>query len=155
MIDDIINLYYERIFVYCRSRLNGNKSAAEDVTQEVFLTLYKKINRLKLGVNIRFWLYRTADFEIKTYIRKHPSFLSIDELSEENMLTEENFPSMSDSDFDCLSQEEYALIKDYYNSDDIKETAEKYNIKPSALYMRIHRIKKKILVEANKYHNLK
>lgn len=79
MYDEIVNRYYHVILNYCKYKLNGNYAAAEDVTQEVFLTLYRKINRLKISENIKLWLYRTADNNVKTYIRKNPSFLPIDD----------------------------------------------------------------------------
>ena len=71
MYDEIVNRYYHVILNYCKYKLNGNYAAAEDVTQEVFLTLYRKINRLKISENIKLWLYRTADNNVKTYIRKY------------------------------------------------------------------------------------
>lgn len=154
MIEEIIKLYYEPIFVYCRAALNGSKTAAEDVTQEVFLALYKKENRLKLGVNIKLWLYRAADIEIKAYIRKNPSFVPIDEIPEDDLLTEESFPSVSDSDFDCLSEEEKSLLYDYYSGEERKDVAKKHNIKFGSLYMRIYRIKQKLAVSAGECHKL-
>ncbi len=48
MIEDIINIYYDSILKYCRSALNGDYAAAEDVTQEVFIALHKKMKRLTI-----------------------------------------------------------------------------------------------------------
>lgn len=36
MYDKIVNRYYQVILNYCKSKMSGNKSSAEDVTQEVF-----------------------------------------------------------------------------------------------------------------------
>lgn len=65
MYDEIVDKYYNEIYNYCCTKLNFNRTAAEDVTQEVFFALYKKLDRLKLSENIRIWLYRAADLEIK------------------------------------------------------------------------------------------
>ena len=56
MYDEIVNRYYNVILNYCKYKLNGNKTAAEDITQEVFFVLYRKRNHLKMGDNIKLWL---------------------------------------------------------------------------------------------------
>lgn len=53
MYDEIVNRYYNVILNYCKYKLNGNKTAAEDITQEVFFVLYRKRNHLKMGDNIK------------------------------------------------------------------------------------------------------
>lgn len=112
MYDEIVSRYYNVILNYCKYKLNGNKTAAEDITQEVFFVLYKKRNHLKMGDNIKLWLYRAADNQIKAYIRKNPSFQPIDELAELAAVSE--IPEITDSAFDFLTPEELALITEYY-----------------------------------------
>ena len=106
MYDEIVKKYYGIIYNYCRQRLNFSKTAAEDVTQEVFFILYKKLNRLKMSEKIGIWLFRTADNEIKAYIRKNPSYIPMENCPEETLMTDSTFPSLEDSDFDCLTDEE-------------------------------------------------
>lgn len=53
MYDEIVSRYYNVILNYCKYKLNGNKTAAEDITQEVFFVLYRKRNHLKMGDNIK------------------------------------------------------------------------------------------------------
>ena len=117
MYDEIVSRYYNVILNYCKYKLNGNKTAAEDITQEVFFVLYKKRNHLKMGDNIKLWLYRAADNQIKAYIRKNPSFQPIDELSELAAVSE--ISEITDSAFDFLTPEELALITEYYDGDKI------------------------------------
>ncbi len=56
--NEIAEQYYKSIFKYCYVKLD-NEHAAKDCTQEVFLTLYRKMDKLKLSENVRAWLYRT------------------------------------------------------------------------------------------------
>ena len=150
MFDEIVNRYYMVILNYCKYKLGGNMAAAEDVTQEVFFTLYRKRNRLKMGENIKLWLYRTADNEIKVYIRKNPSFLPIEDYEE--IEAESDFPEISDSAFDCLTADELELLINYYNGER-ESVAKKNNLNMNSMYIRIHRIKKKLkkyAVEINK-----
>ncbi|MCM1008287.1 MAG: sigma-70 family RNA polymerase sigma factor [Ruminococcus flavefaciens] len=153
MFDEIVNRYYSVILNYCKYKLNGNKSAAEDVTQEVFLTLYQKINRLKLSENIKFWLYRTADNKVKSYIRKNPSFLPIEDCLE--ITQKDDYPSLSESDFDCLSGEEKDLLIDYYSDGSRENIAKAHNLNMNALYIRIHKIKKKLADKSSKNNKIK
>lgn len=145
MFDEIVNRYYSVILNYCKYKLSGSVTAAEDVTQEVFFILYRKRNRLKMGENIKLWLYRTADNEIKTYIRKNPSFTPIEDYDE--IESESSFPEITENVFDCLTADELALLTDYY-SDERKAAAKKSNGNMNSLYIRIHRIKKKLAENA-------
>ncbi len=53
--DNIVKQYYQFIYRYCLARLS-EPNAAQDCTQEVFLTFYKKIAVLE-DDNILGWLY--------------------------------------------------------------------------------------------------
>ncbi len=144
MIEEIVKMYYDAILKYCRAALNGDTAAAEDVTQEVFLALHKKMKILTIDKNIKLWLYRAADFEIKKYIHKHPSHLSLDELPEEMLHDTDNYRTIGDDSLSCLTDDEKKLLSDYYSYEDRQEVAKKYNIRLSALYVRVYRIRQRI-----------
>ena len=127
----------------------------EDVTQEVFFALYKKLDRLKLSENIRIWLYRAADLEIKNYIRHNPSFVSLEECSDEISAAPIDFPFLSDNDLDCLSDKDKAIISDYYNGEDKESIAKANEMTLNALYIHIHRIRKRLAVSARKAKKLR
>ncbi len=148
MYDEIVNRYYQVILNYCKSKMSGNKSSAEDVTQEVFLTLYQKINNLKLSENMKIWLYRTADNKIKTYIRNNPSFLSINDCWD--ITHEDDYPSFSECDFDCLNSEEKDLLIEYYSGESREDIAKIHQHSMNTLYIRIYRIKKKLAANSSK-----
>ena len=152
MYDEIVSRYYNVILNYCKYRLNGNQTAAEDITQEVFFVLYRKRNHLKMGDNIKLWLYRTADNQIKAYIRKNPSFIPIDELSE--LDDNSDFTEISDSAFDVLTCDELELITEYYDGDR-QSAARKNNLSMNGLYIRIHRIRKKLFESSVRINKIK
>lgn len=144
MINEIIKMYYNAVFKYCRAALNGDYAAAEDVTQEVFLALHSKMKTLTIDKNIKLWLYRAADYEILKYIKKHPSHIPIDELPEEMLPTTEDSHDLTDSSLDCLTDEERKLITDYYTCEDRSKVAREHHIRLDVLYVRIHRIRRRL-----------
>lgn len=153
MYDEIVNKYYSVIYNYCRTKLGYSRTAAEDVTQEVFFALYKKLDRLRLSDNIKIWLYKAANYEIKKYIRKNPSFVPMEECPEEISVVDDNFPSLSESDFDCLSNDEKSIIVDYYSGESKESIAKANKLTINALYIRIHRIRRKLaarVIDRNK-----
>ncbi|MCM1529772.1 MAG: sigma-70 family RNA polymerase sigma factor [Alistipes sp.] len=138
--NEIAEQYYNAIFKYCCVRLD-NEHAAKDCTQEVFLTLYRKIDKMKLSENVRAWLYRTADNVMKNYRRKNKITVSIDDINE----TTEDSYSVETPFEDIITKEEYELLNSYYiNGDSIETISKRLGISKDAVYQRIHRIKTKI-----------
>ena len=146
--ENIVNEYYNEIKTYCKAKLNGNVQAAEDCTQEVFFALFRKMDKLKLSENIRAWLYETARIEVLKYIHKNNEpALSIEQLPD---IPTNEIPEENESVFDTLSDEEMKLIKSYYLDCDKTELANENNLTMNGLYLKIHRIRKKISDKLNK-----
>lgn len=138
--DEIAEQYYTSIFKYCWVKLCDEHSA-KDCTQEVFLILYKKMDKLKLSENIRAWLYRTADNVINNYRKKNRNSIPLDDLNE----TAEDTYSVGMPFEEIITQEEYELLNSYYiNGDSIETISKQLGISKDAVYQRIHRIKTKI-----------
>ena len=70
----IAEKYYQPIYKYCYAKLNCDASAAQDCTQNVFLIMIQKKNRLNLSNNMQTWLYKTADRVIRNYRRKEKKY---------------------------------------------------------------------------------
>ena len=77
--EEIIHKYRSELVKFCLARMKRGEAAAEDVAQEVFLTLYTK-KSLDLHGNIRAWLFRTAEKKIKEYNRRNPIFEELTEI---------------------------------------------------------------------------
>lgn len=149
--DDIFREYYEKILNFCYVKIE-DKQLAEDCTQEVFLALSKKMNKLKLNTNISAWLYGVAKNEIKQCLRKNKKDnVSIDDLAELPQKTQENIGLLDE----IITTEEYSILENYYlNDEDISKLAKDKKMSVSAMYQRIHRIKQKIIKNSNKLHNI-
>jgi len=145
--NEIISQYYTEIYNYCFARMNFDSYAAEDCTQEVFITLFRKIKDLDDN-NIRLWLYRSADNIMNTYRRKNiRNDLSIEESPEVRNTAENPFDDdESESILNILDDEEVKIVREYYSSDygDKKSVAKKLGLSVTSLYQKIHKIKDKL-----------
>ena len=146
IVELIYREYYGTIFRYCRVRLNGDIQGAEDCAQEVFLILHKKIKKLVELDSILPWLYQTADREIRTYRRKHPETVAIDEVPEPIVPFEE------ESVLDHLNEEDRRFIEQYYSGIQKTDFAKQYGISVDALYKRVQRIRKKLSEHLDNMH---
>ena len=148
----IINRYYDTVYNLCFARLNRNRQAGEDRTQETFLTFFSKRGKLEFTDNIQLWLYRTAEKVIKSYIRRNKQILiDVDEVADKLISEEQSFEEQSVA-FDCLSEEEKELLTIYYDYEygERIRLAEEKGLTQSALYNRVYRIKQKLYKEYNK-----
>lgn len=148
----IINRYYDTVYNLCFARLNRNRQAAEDCTQETFLTFFSKRGKLEFTDNIQLWLYRTAEKVIKSYIRRNKQILiDVDEVADKLISEEQSFEEQSAA-FDGLSEEEKELLTIYYDYEygERIRLAEEKGLTQSALYNRVYRIKQKLYKDYNK-----
>lgn len=148
----IINRYYDTVYNLCFARLNRNRQAAEDCTQETFLTFFSKRGKLEFTDNIQLWLYRTAEKVIKSYIRRNKQILiDVDEVADKLISEEQSFEEQSVA-FDGLSEEEKELLTIYYDYEygERIRLAEEKGLTQSALYNRVYRIKQKLYKDYNK-----
>ena len=88
--NEILERYEKEIFNYCFQRLSHNKFLAEEVFDDVFMTLFNKWDQLTIGDSIRAYLYRTADVLVKERLRKESRYYrfnsSLEETEEEPIL---------------------------------------------------------------------
>lgn len=153
----IIEKYYNDIYRFCYYHLE-NKSDAEDCTQEVFMVLHAKSHSIVIGKNIKSWLYKTAQNKVKEYTKKNKNKkrtdTDISEINNEEALSYNELFSDDDEysvpefvqSLGFLSESEKQLILDYfYYEYPTNEIAGKNNITPNAVYIRITRIKEKII----------
>jgi len=76
--DELVEKHKKSVF-YLSFRIVGNREDAYDVSQEVFLTVYRKIDSWKPKAPFRNWLYRiTVNFSLKCWKRnaRRQGFLS-------------------------------------------------------------------------------
>lgn len=155
-IDEICKTYYEQVFKFCMYYTN-NKSVAEELTQETFVTFLNKAGELE-NANIRSWLMTVAHYKFLKYsenLKKEKNRLSIvedldfiDSITqriERNFVTEVSQKHVSIV-FSKLNKKEMQLYELYYiNNLSYTDIANKLGVKEGTLYTRMHRLKDKVL----------
>jgi RNA polymerase sigma-70 factor (ECF subfamily) len=93
LFEQIVARYQNKIYSYI-SRLIGNREEAEDLTQEVFVKVFKNLYGFDIKRKFSSWIYRIAHNEAVNYIKKKSYFkiLSIEqnEFLQNTMSTTEN-----------------------------------------------------------------
>lgn len=67
---DIVEKHKRMIFTTCMGFVH-NKVDAEDLTQDVFISAYKSINKFNCNSSLSTWLYRIAVNTSLTFLRKN------------------------------------------------------------------------------------
>lgn len=77
--------YSPLVFRFLRRRLDGSEQIVEDLTEDVFVKVYEKLDRyVERGLPFTAWLYRIAHNHLVDYLRSLPrlSTHSLDEVAE-------------------------------------------------------------------------
>lgn len=92
-IERMIDQYNQQILWLAYSYVK-DYSLAEEITQDVFLTCYHKIDTFRHDSSIRTWLYRITVNKCKDCLRKKKirAFLTFENQKQENLVIEEAHP---------------------------------------------------------------
>lgn len=110
---ELVDTYKDMVYKVCFNFLRNNEEA-EDITQEVFLTIYKNINIFKKESRLSTWIYRIAVNKSLNYIRKNKkvkifSIFKRDKNSSEEKETD--LTSQVTADEHMLTAERSSIIK--------------------------------------------
>ena len=75
---EIVRLYGDKVFSLTY-RMLGNRQEAEDVAQEVFITVFKTVDGFRGEAKFSTWLYRIAYNVFRDQARKRKELVGIDE----------------------------------------------------------------------------
>jgi len=76
--DQLLKRWYPKIVNYAW-RFTGDRGAAEDIGQQAFVQVFRKLHQLKDPARFHIWLYRIADNQCKDYLRRRKKYESIDQ----------------------------------------------------------------------------
>jgi len=115
---EFVDKYKNMVFRICFGFVK-NKEDAEDITQEVFFTIYKNIKDFKFESKISTWIYRIAVNRSLNHIRKGKLSRIFNKISlkGENENREAEIPAARDSsaDFKVITEEKKNIISKALN----------------------------------------
>lgn len=139
--------YVDEIYQYVFLRTGVNVGIAEDLTQEIFMDVFKGLSRFKGLCSERTWVYKITKNKVNDFYRKQ--YRRLEPIPLENDLTAEISDPKQDMDalvektfssagiIDCLNQlpEHYKLVLllKYIDDRSVKEIATITNKSPKAV----------------------
>lgn len=156
--DEVCERYYKDIFKYLVFTLK-NEEAANDITQDTFVVVYKNIKKVYSHENIGGYIFRTAQNLGKNYKKELYKRLIREINIDDNVLDIQDYKSDIESSIDAqideyeyiteiidsLSNEKQRLYKMYYvEHKSMKEIAAVMNVEYTALRMKYVRLRKEI-----------
>ena len=96
----LVDRYSGRLLYYIR-RLLEDADRSDDVLQEVWLTVYKKINTVRDASAFSVWLYRTARNRSIRLLRDESRYVSIEQYDESDFIDDDR-EGLSFDDIDKL-----------------------------------------------------
>jgi|SRR5271157_4194051 len=79
---DTLMRWHERLVLATALRLLGKMEDAQDASQEVFLRLYRNLNKLEVSQNLAGWLYRVTVNVCRDARSRRPEEASVEEAAE-------------------------------------------------------------------------
>lgn len=159
----IVNTYQQKIFDYCWYML-GREQEAEDAAQEVFVKVFKQLDKYKSNTNFQAWLYKVAANQCMDILRKEKRRAIFDYigdiLSEEKIVIEDrghNDHPIHDALKKLSISDRNIILLKVLDSKSYEEISLILQKKPDAIRKQFERAKnklKKLLKEDGYYEEL-
>lgn len=167
---ELVNLYKNRIFSMAY-RFTANNQDAEDLSQEIFLIIYRNIKSFREQSSLSTWIYRIAVNRCITWQRKHKgrnekikrahpeddrdplnTIPDARENTEGEILRREQAELLKK----CLTKlpEKYSKVISLYHFQELsyKEIGEILEISPRTVETRLYRARKQLKLMLGDYH---
>jgi len=156
----IVSNYQKMIFTIVL-KIVENREDAEDIMQEIFVKVFKSLDRFKEESEFSTWLYRIAYNTTISELRKRKiSFVSIHDHSdalnetygdEEELELKDIKLRYLDAALKKLPPDEIFLVTLYYYKEQSIEAISKIsNLSAANVKVKLHRIRKKLAMEINR-----
>jgi len=157
----IVSEYQQMVFTIV-FKIICNREDAEDITQEIFIKVFKSLDSFKEESGFSTWLYRIAYNTTLSEIRKRKivfasfeddfSSLKEEEIDEnmEDLAAEERILQLEQA-LKTLPPEDALLVTMFYlDNQSIEEISRVSNLSQANVKVKLHRIRKKLAIEINK-----
>lgn len=142
---EICKTYHKPLVKYLYYKL-GNLEDAQDISQEVFILVFDKIENLKEHENIGGFIFQTAKFKAQNFIRKRETSNKLICLLEKNSSNISNNIDLFD---EILSMKDKKIKEDLY----IEKVLDNLSIQKRRLY-ELYYVERKSYKEISKILNI-
>lgn len=114
--EEIYNEYFDRVYYKILSTVK-NAEDAEDIAQEVFISVYKNLKKFRAESNVYTWIYRIAINKTYDFFRKKKMDVELnDEILNIESQEDFNVPLLLEEKLKKLpfQEREIVLLKDIY-----------------------------------------
>ena len=157
---EIYKLYIDEVYQFIYSRSGFDSSLAEDITQDIFVDIFRGFDKFKGLCSERTWVYKIARNKLSDFYRKHCNqeyeICDIDEAQQFPDSTQD-IDLLIDKSFEirfvreCLGklplQYRIILIMKYVDDKSVNQIAEITNKSNKAVESMLHRAKKTFIKE--------
>lgn len=169
--EQLVHMHSNMVYSICFNLIQ-NKKDAEDLTQEVFTTIYTSISSFKQNSKLSTWIYRIAVNKSHDYLRMINRKKRIPLFKAKPIESVFNLETHSSSPIELLEEKEFydyvfsainnlpqnqriAFTLSKMEGFSYNEISDQMNLSLSAVESLIFRARKKIIEELNKYDNNK
>ncbi len=94
----IVSIYKYKIYWHAR-RMLGNHGDADDVTQEVLITIFKKLHTFRFDSSLNTWIYQVTSRRCLNYLKKRKlkSFFSLESDEARSLKKDEDVAAVFES----------------------------------------------------------
>lgn len=153
---NIYYLYVDEIYQFIYLRTGMSEATAEDLTQDIFIDVYKGISKFRGLSSERTWIFKIAKNKLNDFYRKHYNSKFkliefneniIESLNDQSQDIQKNMETAFEKEKirECLNNlpEQYRiiLVLKYIDEKTIKELAVIFNKTPKAIESHLQRAK--------------
>ena len=149
----IYKTYWQKVYRLCMGFLN-DQEWAKDITQDIFIIVYKELPKFRNKASIGTWIFRIATNNCLRQIEKSKKMLKTEMVTEFEDIIQPNKDKKTDFLFKCISElQEIERIIISLELEEVKqsEIAVIVGISETNVRVKIHRIKEKIALKFEKY----
>ena len=149
----IYKTYWQKVYRLCMGFIN-DREWAKDITQDIFIIVYKELPKFRNEASIGTWIFRIATNNCLRQIEKSKKMLKTEINREFEDVIQPNEAKKTTILFKCISElQEIERIIISLELEDVKqsEIAMIVGISETNVRVKIHRIKEKIAIKFKKY----
>jgi len=145
----LVNLYRDMVYSLCVNML-GDHTIAKDVSQEIFIKIFKAINRFEGNSSLRTWIYGISYNKCLDELKKRKRFTKFKELFSYKVTSQSYQKHTFENTIvvnamESLRPEDKALLTFYYLEEmNLEEISEIVAISENTLKTRLFRARKKL-----------